>query len=123
MLEKFWAWSDHGTDRAGSLWDALDRDRVLTDATLYWLTGTALSAMRIYYERAHMSEPYLDQFVEVPTAFLRFPRDPWGGPRDLVARSYHLVRYEEASAGGHFSAMEQPERLSEDLREFFGSLG
>ena len=123
MLEKFWAWSDHGPDRVGSLWDALDRDQVLRDATLYWLTGTALSSMRVYYERAHMTEPYLDQFVEAPTAFLRFPRDPWGGPRELVARSYHLVRYEEASAGGHFPAMEQPTVLATDLRTFFASVG
>ena len=119
MLEKYWAWSDHGDD----LWAALDRDRVLTNVTLYWLTGTALSAMRIYYERAHAAEPFLEGFVTVPTGFIRFPRDPWGAPRGLVERSYHLVRYGEGSAGGHFPALEQPQLLAADVRLFFESLG
>ena len=119
MLEKYWAWSDHGYD----LWNALDRDRVLTNVTLHWLTGTALSAMRIYYERAHASEPFLDGFVAAPTGFLRFPHDPWGAPRELLARSYHLVRYVEASAGGHFAALEQPALLAADVRAFFDAIG
>ncbi|MFA7248564.1 MAG: epoxide hydrolase family protein [Dehalococcoidia bacterium] len=118
MLEKYWAWSDHGDD----LWTAVDRDRVLTNATLYWLTGTALSAMRIYYERAHAREAFLDGFVQVPTGFIRFPRDPWGAPRELVARSYHLVRYVEAERGGHFAAIEQPAALAGDVRAFFAGL-
>ena len=119
MLEKYWAWSDHRDD----LWSGLDRDRVLTDVTLYWLTATALSAMRIYYERAHTDEPFLDGFVTAPTGFLRFPRDPWGAPRELIARSYNLVHYAEASAGGHFAAMEQPALLAAGVRGFFDSLG
>jgi len=119
MLEKYWAWSDHGDN----LWDAVERDRVLTNATLYWLTGTALSAMRIYYERGHAAEPLLQGFVTAPTGFLRFPRDPWGAPRELVARSYHLVHYAQASVGGHFPAVEQPELLTADLRGFFAGIG
>jgi pimeloyl-ACP methyl ester carboxylesterase len=123
MLEKFWAWSDHGPGRSGDLWSGgLTREQVLTDATLYWLTGTALSASRIYYERAHTAEPFLDGFVEAPTAFLRFPADPWGAPESLVARSYRLVQYTEAGAGGHFPALEQPELLASDIRRFFGAL-
>ena len=118
MLEKYWAWSDHGE----SLWDALDRDQVLRNVTLYWLTGTALSAMRIYYERGHAAEPFLDGFVDVPTGFARFPRDPWGAPRALLERSYRLVHYTEAARGGHFAAIEQPEPLAADVRTFFGAL-
>ena len=119
MLEKFWAWSDHGED----LWSGLRRDQVLTDVTLYWLTGTALSASRIYYERAHTTEAFLDGFVEAPTAFLRFPREPWAAPQELIARSYRLLQYTRASAGGHFAAMEQPELLASDVRGYFGRLG
>jgi pimeloyl-ACP methyl ester carboxylesterase len=126
MLEKFWAWSDHGQGAAegtDDLWSGnLTRDRVLRDVTLYWLTGTALSASRIYYERAHTTDPFLDGFVEAPTAFLRFPRDPWGAPQELLARSYHLVQYSQASAGGHFPALEQPDLLASDIRGFFGRL-
>ncbi len=120
MLEKFWAWSDHGDD----LWSGdIGRDQVLTDVTLYWLTGTALSSSRIYYERAHTAEAFLDGFVQAPTAFLRFPREPWAAPQELIARSYHLLQYTQASAGGHFAAMEQPELLASDVRGFFGRLG
>jgi len=118
MLEKYWAWSDHGDD----LWEAVSRDQVVTNVTLYWLTGTALSAMRIYYERAHADEDFLDGFVEAPTGFARFPRDPWGAPRALLERTYHLTHYTEAGRGGHFPAIEQPEALAADVRTFFEGL-
>lgn len=121
MLEKLWVWSDHPEDEKA--WQSgLTRDQVLTDVTLYWLTGTALSSARIYYERAHTADPFLDGFVEVPTAFLRFPREPWAAPRDLVSRSYRLERYTDAEAGGHFAALEQPAALASDVRAFFGGL-
>ena len=74
ILEKFWAWSDHGDD----LWDSLQRDDVLTNVMLYWLTGTALSAARIYYESGHEQPPYPRGRVEVPTAYARFPGEPMG---------------------------------------------
>lgn len=123
MFEKFWAWSDHPDEEAQAWRSGLTRDQVLTDVTLYWLTGTALSASRIYYERAHTADAFLHGFVAAPTAFLRFPREPWAAPRDLVARSYRLERYTEAEVGGHFPALEQPAVLAADARAFFGGIG
>jgi pimeloyl-ACP methyl ester carboxylesterase len=122
ILEKFWAWSDHGDD----LWESLDRDDVLANVTLYWLTGTAMSSTRIYYEASHdrsMSAAGAASRIEVPTAFARFPAEPFEVARASVERSYNVVRWTELPAGGHFAALEQPQAFSADVSAFFASLG
>lgn len=118
ILEKFWVWSDHGDD----LWDTFDRDRLLTNVMLYWLTGSVLSAARIYYETSHMAEQLLDGPVTVPTAYARFPGEPFNPPREAMARAFNLVRYSEPAHGGHFAAMEQPALFAADVTQFFGAL-
>ncbi len=117
MLEKFWVWTDHGDD----LWDAVDRDWLLTNAMLYWLTGKVLSAARIYYETSHMSEPLFIPPIEVPMAYAKFPAEAWAAPREVVERVYNLVQYTEAPQGGHFAAMEQPEFFASDVAAFFST--
>ncbi|MEX1022400.1 MAG: epoxide hydrolase family protein, partial [Dehalococcoidia bacterium] len=119
ILEKFWAWTDHGDD----LWASIDRDLVLTNVTLYWLTGSITSAARIYYEASHNRGGYGLGRVEVPTAYARYPKEPWGAPRSMVERAYHLVHYSEMDAGGHFAALEQPEAFSRDVATFFHGVG
>jgi len=121
ILEKFWAWSEHGDD----LWESLDRDDVLANVTLYWLTGTAMSSARIYYEASHeRSTPAASATVriEVPTAFARFPAEPFEVARASIERSYNTVRWTELPAGGHFAALEQPQAFSADVSAFFASL-
>jgi len=116
ILEKFWAWSDHGDD----LWETLGRDRLLTNAMLYWLTGCVLSAARIYYETfSHMPKDLRTGCVDVPTGYVKFPAEPWSPPRDVVERRYNLVHYTEQPKGGHFAAMEQPEMWAKDVAAFF----
>lgn len=117
ILEKYWAWGDH----RGDLWSAFDRDSVLTTAMLYWLPNRILSAARIYYEtRQQTGAP--GGRVEVPTAYARFPAEPWSPPPEVVGRSYNLVRFNEFARGGHFPAWEQPEPWSADVAEFFSRL-
>lgn len=118
MLEKFWAWSDHRDD----VWSRIDRDRLLTNVMIYWLTGTALSASRIYHERSHPTEPLATGPVTVPTAYARFPAEPWAAPAVLLERAYHLVRVTEHHAGGHFPALETPEAFAGDVASFFATL-
>lgn len=118
IVEKLWAWSDHD----GDLWSTFDRDRVLTNAMLYWLPGRVLSAASIYYEMNHSDTDFLAGRVEVPTGYARFPKEPWGPPRDMVERKWNLVHYTEPPRGGHFAAMEQPELFAADVAEFFRSL-
>lgn len=121
MLEKYWAWTDHGDD----LWDTFERDDVLTTAMLYWLPGRVLSAARIYYETSNPVDrsASLGGRVEVPTGYARFPREPWAPPREVVERTYNLARYSEPPRGGHFPALEQPEIWSTEVAGFFSTLG
>lgn len=120
ILEKYWAWSDHGDD----LWDTYTREDILTTAMLYWLPGTILSASRIYYETSNpVGDGMVGGRVTVPTGYGRFPAEPWGPPREVVERTYDLVHYSDFDRGGHFPALEQPEAWSADVARFFRSIG
>ncbi|MFD9411474.1 epoxide hydrolase family protein [Streptomyces sp. NPDC059989] len=113
--EKFAEWSDPRCP--------IDRDQMLTNVMLYWVTGTAGSAARIYYERAHAD--YAGQPPEVsrtPTALADFPRDNFIPLRHVAARTDRIVRWTSYDRGGHFPAMEVPELLVEDVRAFFRPL-
>ena len=118
ILEKFWAWSDHGDD----LWETFDRDDVLANVTLYWLTGKVLSAGRTYYEQRQEPADQPSSRIEVPTAFARFPAEPWAPPRAAMERDYRIERWTEMERGGHFAALEQPELFAEDVAAFFATL-
>ncbi|HTJ36073.1 MAG TPA: epoxide hydrolase [Dactylosporangium sp.] len=113
IVEKFKEW----TDPAAALpEDAVDRDLILTDVSVYWLTGTAGSAARLYYEDARtwgQAQPR----SSVPTGVAVFPNDITIRP--LAERDHNLVHWTEFSRGGHFAAMEAPDLLVGDVREFF----
>ncbi|MCK9494918.1 MAG: epoxide hydrolase 1 [Dehalococcoidia bacterium] len=117
ILEKFWAWSDHGDD----LWETFDRDLLLTNVMIYWLTGSITSAARIYSERDRTPRP--TERLEVPTGYAKYPKEPWAAPRSMVERAYNVVHYAEPPRGGHFAAMEQPELFASDVAAFFRGLG
>ncbi|MFE2922807.1 epoxide hydrolase family protein [Streptomyces goshikiensis] len=113
--EKFAEWADPRCP--------VDRDQMLTNVMLYWLTGTAGSAARIYYERAHAD--YAGQPPEVsatPTALADFPRDNFIPLRHVAARTDTVVRWTSYDRGGHFAAMEVPDLLVGDVRAFFREL-
>src|SRR3569833_132682 len=119
IVEKFKEW----TDSRNRPEDAVDRDRMLTNVTLYWLTGTVGSSARIYYERAHAD--YWGRPPEpstTPTAQAVIPRDNFIPLRHIAERTNNIVRWTEYDRGGHFAAMEQPELLVQDIRGFFRML-
>ncbi|MFC8667387.1 epoxide hydrolase family protein [Streptomyces sp. NPDC057199] len=119
IVEKFKEWTD-SDDRPE---DAVDRDELLTNVMLYWLTGTAGSSARIYYERAHADgwgEPV--QPSTAPTAVAAFPRDNFIPLRHVADRTENIVRWTEFDRGGHFAAMEEPDLLIGDVRAFFREL-
>lgn len=101
--------------------DSVDRDRMLTNISLYWFTGTAASAAQIYYEE--MSAPtWNDDWTTgrrgtVPTAVLLSTHDVT--VRRWAERDHNVVRWTELDRGGHFLAMEAPDLLVGDVREFF----
>ncbi|MEU9883566.1 epoxide hydrolase family protein [Streptomyces phaeochromogenes] len=119
IVEKFKEWTD-SHDRPE---DAVDLDQLLTNVMLYWLTGTAGSSARIYYERAHAAgwgEPV--QPSTAPTALAVFPRDNFIPLRHVADRTENIVRWTEFDRGGHFAAMEEPDLLVGDVRAFFHEL-
>ena len=133
MLEKFWAWTDLGPELGrggrlgpGDLWATLHRHDVLTPATLYWLTGTVLSASRIYLEnnrRADASQ--IEAPVTVPVWAMGFPKDPFtSGPKSLLDTIGYtrIVKVADKPRGGHFPALEQPTLWAEDVFTFFSGL-
>lgn len=113
IVEKFREWTD-STDVPE---DAVDRDQMLTNVMLYWLTGTAGSSARLYKEAERTWGR-----VEVstcPTALAVFPRELGQSIRRIAERTNTIVRWTEFDRGGHFAAMEEPDLLAEDVRAFF----
>ncbi|MFF7762192.1 epoxide hydrolase family protein [Streptomyces griseorubiginosus] len=121
IVEKFQEW----TDSAELPEEAVDRDRLLTNVMLYWLTGTAASAARIYYERAHATGESAARPTApstAPTALALFPAELQIPLRHKAERTENIVRWTELGRGGHFAAMEEPDLLVEDIRAFFRQL-
>jgi pimeloyl-ACP methyl ester carboxylesterase len=100
---------------------ALTRDDVLDDFTLYWLTNTAVSAARFYWE-SHINL-YNAANVTIPAAVSVFPGENYQAPRSWVERAYHkLIYYNTVHEGGHYAAWEQPQLFSEEVRAGFRPL-
>ncbi|HEV7921690.1 MAG TPA: epoxide hydrolase [Thermoanaerobaculia bacterium] len=110
ILEKFREWADPASN--------LSIDALLTNITIYWATETIHSSMRLYRESA--ATPLRNVRVPVPTAVAHFPLEAPFPPRSYIERGYDLRRFTEQPAGGHFAALEQPESLAKDIREFWG---
>jgi pimeloyl-ACP methyl ester carboxylesterase len=121
ILEKRRTWS--GCD--GDVEKAFTKDELLTVMTLYWVTQSFGSSARYYYEAAHnLWQPSHNRtpVIEAPTAVAVFPKDIILLPRTWAERYYNLKRWTVMPSGGHFAAMEEPQRLVNDIRAFFRSL-
>jgi pimeloyl-ACP methyl ester carboxylesterase len=96
----------------------VDRDRILTDVSIYWFTATAGSAAQTYYERFNDPSMWMPQERSaVPTAVAVFPTDI--SIRPFASKTSNIVRWSEFDRGGHFAALEAPGLLTADIREFF----
>ncbi len=119
IVEKFRAWSDC----AGDVERRFNKDELLTNITLYWATGAINSSLWLYYTHHHQPwSPSRRQPIATPTGYADFPGEIVRPPRALVEREYNLQRWTTMSTGGHFAALEEPEALAHDLREFFRDL-
>ena len=116
ILEKFWRWSDC----QGDLESRFSRDDLLTNLTIYWVTETIGSSVRLYYET--MRDPGRWGITTVPTAALMSPKDLFPTPRSWAERFGRVDRWTEIDEGGHFLEWEVPTLVAADLRAFFGSL-
>jgi pimeloyl-ACP methyl ester carboxylesterase len=98
----------------------LTRDDVLDNITLYWLTNTAISSGRLYWE--NKVNLYNAANVSIPAAVTVFPGESYQAPRSWTERAYHnLIYFNEVDKGGHFAAWEQPELFSVEIRAAFRS--
>jgi microsomal epoxide hydrolase len=113
IVEKYRAWCDCD----GNPEKRFTKDELLTNITIYWVTETATSAARYYYETRH--NPVPNRRVEVPTGCASFPKDLRFTPRLWLEKRYNLARFTIMPRGGHFAALEQPELFVDDVRAFF----
>ena len=117
IVEKFREWTDGDLPE-----DAVDRDQMLTNVTLYWLTATAGSSARLYFEAARGGTWGPPAQSSVPTGVAVFPGEIAPPIRRFAERSNNIVHWSEFDRGGHFAAMEEPDLLISDIRQFFRPL-
>lgn len=120
IAEKFYVWTDHD----GDLEEAVDRDRMLANISLYWFTGAIGSSFWPYYDRLHGEWPIpAGATVDAPFGYAAFPREIRRPPRSIAEKTYTDIRqWTEMPKGGHFAAMEEPEALARDIQAFFRPL-
>jgi len=106
IAERFAQWTDPSTP--------VSDERMLTDISLYWLTATAASSARLHHDAPRRVDP-----CPVPLGVAVFAHDITQSVRPLAERLYDIRHWSEFERGGHFAAMEVPELLAEDVREFF----
>jgi pimeloyl-ACP methyl ester carboxylesterase len=115
IVEKFKEWTNTGHALPE---DAIPRDEILADVSVYWFTGTAGSTANLYYESMHSGDwPTPSQ---VPTGVAVFAEDV--AIRRYAERANNIVHWSDFDTGGHFAALETPGLLVQDIRTFFASL-
>ena len=120
MVEKFRDWADCG----GDLSRRFHPDEILAMVTLYWVTGTIGSSMRLYREASRNPLRLArGERVPVPMGMAVFPAEtPAPPPREWAERGYDVRRWEVMARGGHFAAWEEPDLLAAEIRRFFRDL-
>ena len=114
-MEKFKEWTHPS---AALPEQSIDRDRMLTNVMLYWLTGTGASSAQLYYESMHSGRWPAPSAV--PTGVAVFAEDV--SIRRFAEASNNIVHWTDFDEGGHFAAMEKPGLLVGDLRRFRSAL-
>jgi epoxide hydrolase len=124
ITEKFFEWTD--SEKVPE--DAVDRDQLLTNVMLYWLTASAGPAANLYYEIADFlptaaTPPAPPPPLPVPLGVAVYPGDAAKPIRRFADQGFpNIVQWREFDRGGHFAAMEQPALFVEDLRNFARAL-
>ena len=116
IIEKFHHWSHHPD---GDVETAVTRDQLLANLTLYWVTETINSSTRLYFESQKSGRFPPFERVEVPTGCAVFPGEILRMPESWARNLYNVTRFSRFDRGGHFAALEQPDRLIADIRAFF----
>ncbi len=116
LTEKFQSWTHHD----GDFESAVRRDDLLTNIMIYWTTQTITSSARLYFESAHSTNNMFEHGrIATPTGCAMFPGELYQPPRVWAEELYNIEYWSHPARGGHFAALEQPQLLAEDLRQFF----
>jgi pimeloyl-ACP methyl ester carboxylesterase len=122
MYDKFAQWTYSGGEPERSL----TKDEMLDDITLYWLTNSAISSARLYWENNNnnfSAEAQKTAEIKVPVAVTVFPGEIYRAPKSWTQRAYPtLIYFNEVDKGGHFAAWEEPELFTAELRAAFRPL-
>jgi pimeloyl-ACP methyl ester carboxylesterase len=116
VVDKFKEWSHPSAELPEK---KIDRDQMLTNVMFYWLSGTAASSARLYYENMH-SASWGQAPGSTPTGVAVFAEDV--AIRRYAEQSNNIVHWSEFNRGGHFAAMQAPDLLINDIRDFFRPL-
>jgi pimeloyl-ACP methyl ester carboxylesterase len=119
IVEKMFGWSQN----RGYIGNVFTKDELLSNVTLYWITETIHSSVRLYNENS--KNPLIigkESFINTPTGIAHFMYEDPFPPRKFIERGFNIQHWSEFPEGGHFPAMEKPEVLAEDIIKFFRSL-
>ena len=119
IVEKYRTWSDC----EGDIESRFTKDELLTTVTIYWVTESIGSSTRLYYES--FNKPWTlkqGERIDVPVAVAAFPHENTVPLREWAERSYNVKHWTDMPSGGHFAALEEPDRLVQDIRAFFRTL-
>jgi pimeloyl-ACP methyl ester carboxylesterase len=122
MYDKFAQWTYSGGEPERSL----TKDQMLDDITLYWLTNSAVSSARVYWENNNNNFGATAQKtaeISLPVAVTVFPGEIYRAPKTWTEQAYqHLIYFNEVDKGGHFAAWEEPQLFASELRAAFRSI-
>ncbi len=116
IVDKFQAWMDCD----GHPENVVSRDELLDNVMMYWVTGSAASSARLYWES--FNNLYTGARVELPTGVAAFPKEIVPPVRRWCEANYHIARWSTMPRGGHFAALEQPVLFVGDVRAFFATV-
>ncbi|OMB97278.1 epoxide hydrolase [Mycobacterium sp. NS-7484] len=116
IVEKFWSWMDCD----GHPENVVSKDEMLDNVMLYWVTASAASSARLYWE-SHDTWGGGD-YVSLPTGIASFPMEILRAPRSWCETGYNVTHYTTMPRGGHFAAFEQPDLFVDDVRTFFDTV-
>lgn len=120
IIEKYARWSDCN----GDVLTRFSKSELLNYVMLYWVNNAITPSMRFYYEFFHSANALVwDRlpkiYISVPTAYAKFPKEIFASPRVFAETAFNIQRWTIMPRGGHFAALEEPQLLADDIRQFF----
>ena len=120
IIEKMLSWADY----MENIESVFSKDELLSNVTLYWLTETIHSSIRLYGENSnYLIKLGKTDFISIPLGIARFKYEEPFPPRKFIERGFkNIHHWTDFPTGGHFAALEKPEELSNDIKDFFSKI-